>query len=183
MACPLPSWNDGAAKEAILEFVAAVTDEDGKDYVKPADRIATFDNDGTLWVEYPMYTQVLFAFERVKELAPQHPVVGVVQQRDPRKQVAAEPQAGLALHPAEPAELRVEQEPLVRVRGGRRGKAVLAGGRRRGRRLALRYGANVANITAHLSPASGTRLSVVNQQMRRAMQLIVSAPSKLIAQQ
>ena len=70
---PLSSWNDGPAKKAILEFVAAVTDENGKDYVPPAERIATFDNDGTLWVEYPMYTQVLFAFDRVKKLAPQHP--------------------------------------------------------------------------------------------------------------
>jgi phosphoglycolate phosphatase-like HAD superfamily hydrolase len=69
----LPSWNDGPAKKTILEFVAAVTDESGKDYVEPADRIATFDNDGTLWVEYPMYTQALFAFDRVKKLAPQHP--------------------------------------------------------------------------------------------------------------
>ena len=69
----LPSWNDGVAKNTILEFVAAVTDEKGKDYVEPADRIATFDNDGTLWVEYPMYTQALFAFDRVKKLAPQHP--------------------------------------------------------------------------------------------------------------
>jgi phosphoglycolate phosphatase-like HAD superfamily hydrolase len=69
----LPSWNDGPTKKAILEFVAAVTDEKGKDYVEPADRIATFDNDGTLWVEYPMYTQALFAFDRVKTLAPQHP--------------------------------------------------------------------------------------------------------------
>jgi phosphoserine phosphatase len=70
---PLPSWNDGPTKKAILEFVAAVTDEKGKDYVAPADRIATFDNDGTMWVEYPMYTQALFAFDRVKKLAPQHP--------------------------------------------------------------------------------------------------------------
>jgi phosphoserine phosphatase len=72
-ADPLASWNEGPARKAILEFVAAVTDKNGKDYVAPAERIATFDNDGTLWVEYPMYTQVLFAFERVKELAPQHP--------------------------------------------------------------------------------------------------------------
>jgi phosphoserine phosphatase len=72
-ADPLPSWTDGAAKTAILEFVAAVTDEKSKDYVEPAERIAVFDHDGTLWVEYPMYTQMLFAFERVKELAPQHP--------------------------------------------------------------------------------------------------------------
>ncbi len=70
---PLPSWNDGTAKEAILYFVNAVTDKNSKDYVEPAERIATFDNDGTLWVEYPMYTQILFAFERVKKLAPQHP--------------------------------------------------------------------------------------------------------------
>jgi phosphoserine phosphatase len=72
-ADPLPSWNDGTAKEAILYFVNAVTDKNSKDYVEPAERIATFDNDGTLWVEYPMYTQVLFAFDRVKKLAPQHP--------------------------------------------------------------------------------------------------------------
>ena len=61
------------ARKAIVEFVAAVTDKNNKDYVEPAERIATFDNDGTLWVEYPMYTQFLFAFDRVKKLAPQHP--------------------------------------------------------------------------------------------------------------
>ncbi len=70
---PLPSWNDGSTKQAILEFVRAVTDKNGKDFVEPAERIAVFDNDGTLWVEYPMYTQALFAFDRVKKLAPQHP--------------------------------------------------------------------------------------------------------------
>ena len=69
----LASWNEGPARKAILEFVAAVTDKNGKDYVKPAERIAVFDNDGTLWIEYPMYTQALFAFDRVKALAPQHP--------------------------------------------------------------------------------------------------------------
>jgi len=72
-ADPLPSWTEGAAKTAILEFVAAVSDEERKDYVEPSERIAVFDHDGTLWVEYPMYTQLLFAFERVKELASQHP--------------------------------------------------------------------------------------------------------------
>jgi len=72
-ADPLPSWNEGPAKKAILEFVVAVTDKNSKDYVEPGKRIATFDNDGTLWVEYPMYTQVLFTFDRVKKLAPQHP--------------------------------------------------------------------------------------------------------------
>jgi len=72
-ADPLPSWNAGPSKSAIIEFVEAVTKIGGKDFVEPAKRIATFDNDGTLWVEYPMYTQVLFAFDRVKKLAPQHP--------------------------------------------------------------------------------------------------------------
>jgi phosphoglycolate phosphatase-like HAD superfamily hydrolase len=72
-ADPLTSWNEGPARKAILEFVAAVTDQSSKDYVAPAERIAVFDNDGTLWVEYPMYTQALFAFDRVKALAPQHP--------------------------------------------------------------------------------------------------------------
>lgn len=70
---PLPSWNDGPTKVAILEFVHKVADENSDDFVPPQERIATFDNDGCLWVEYPMYTQLLFAFERVKELAPEHP--------------------------------------------------------------------------------------------------------------
>jgi len=72
-ADPLPSWNDGKAKQSILAFVEKVTTPGSPDFVPPAERIATFDNDGTLWVEYPMYTQVLFAFDRIKELAPQHP--------------------------------------------------------------------------------------------------------------
>jgi phosphoglycolate phosphatase-like HAD superfamily hydrolase len=70
---PLPSWNDGAAKKALLDFVAKVTDKNGTDYVPPAERIATFDNDGTLWCEQPMYFQVVFVFERVRELAAAHP--------------------------------------------------------------------------------------------------------------
>lgn len=72
-ADPLPSWNETASKQAIVDFVTAVTDEDSADFVPVEARIATFDNDGTLWVEAPMYTQVLFAIDRVKELAPQHP--------------------------------------------------------------------------------------------------------------
>jgi hypothetical protein len=70
---PLPSWNDGATKQSILDFVAAVTREGSPDFVPPAERIATFDNDGTLWVEHPMYTQLAFALDRVRALAPQHP--------------------------------------------------------------------------------------------------------------
>jgi hypothetical protein len=70
---PLPSWNDGPAKQAIVQFVAKVTKEDSPDFVPVAERIATFDNDGTLWAEQPMYFQLLFALDRVKVLAPQHP--------------------------------------------------------------------------------------------------------------
>ena len=70
---PLPSWNAGTNKEAIISFVEAVTNKNSPDYVAPANRIATFDNDGTLWSEQPMYFQFLFALERVKILAPEHP--------------------------------------------------------------------------------------------------------------
>lgn len=69
----LPSWNDGAAKRSIVEFVQRVTKEGGADFVPTSERIAVFDNDGTLWAEQPMYFQLLFALERVKETARQHP--------------------------------------------------------------------------------------------------------------
>jgi phosphoglycolate phosphatase-like HAD superfamily hydrolase len=70
---PLPSWNDGASKNAISDFVSRVTKEGGPDFVPAADRIATFDNDGTLWSEQPVYFQIAFALDRVKALARQHP--------------------------------------------------------------------------------------------------------------
>jgi len=70
---PLPSWNDGAAKRAVTNFVEKVTKEGAPDFVTPAERIAVFDNDGTLWSEQPMYFQMIFALDRVKALAPQHP--------------------------------------------------------------------------------------------------------------
>jgi hypothetical protein len=69
----LPSWKDGAAKQSIVEFVEKVTSATSPDVVPPAERIAVFDNDGTLWAERPMYFQLLFALDRVKVLAPQHP--------------------------------------------------------------------------------------------------------------
>lgn len=72
-ADPLPSWKDGPGKQAILQFVQEVTDKSSPDYVPRADRIATFDNDGTLWSERPVYFQLLFAIDRVKALAPKHP--------------------------------------------------------------------------------------------------------------
>jgi phosphoserine phosphatase len=70
---PLPSWNDGHAKQRIVAFVTAVTNPAGTDFVPPADRIAVFDNDGTLWSEQPVYVQLAFALDRIKALAPQHP--------------------------------------------------------------------------------------------------------------
>jgi phosphoglycolate phosphatase-like HAD superfamily hydrolase len=70
---PLPSWNEGAAKQSIISFVEAVTSETGPDFIKPADRIAVFDNDGTLWTEQPYYFQLQFGIDRVKALAPAHP--------------------------------------------------------------------------------------------------------------
>ena len=70
---PLPSWNEGDAKKAILDFVATVTDPAGPNFVPESERIATFDNDGTLWAEQPLYFQLLFAIDRVKALAPENP--------------------------------------------------------------------------------------------------------------
>jgi hypothetical protein len=70
---PLPSWNDTAPKKAIIAFVEKVTKEGTSDFVPVDQRIATFDNDGTLWVEQPMYVQLAFVLDRVKQLAPQHP--------------------------------------------------------------------------------------------------------------
>lgn len=69
----LPSWNDGAAKQAIVSFVERVTSKSSPDFVSTAERIATFDNDGCLWAEKPIYVQLAFALDRVKALAPQHP--------------------------------------------------------------------------------------------------------------
>ena len=72
-ADPLPSWNDGPAKQAILDLVRATTEPGSPDFVAPEARLATFDQDGTLWVEHPIYSQVVFALDRVVALAPEHP--------------------------------------------------------------------------------------------------------------
>lgn len=90
---PLTSWNDGAAKQAIVDFVTAVTEEGGPDYVAPTDRIATFDNDGTLWSEQPMYVQLAFALDRVRALAPDHPEW---EEQEPFKSVLAGDLAAVA---------------------------------------------------------------------------------------
>jgi phosphoserine phosphatase len=83
---PLSSWSEGAAKAAILDFVRGTTDRSSRNFVAPEDRIATFDQDGTLWVEHPIYTQAMFALDRVHTLASQHPEW---QTHDPFKAVLA----------------------------------------------------------------------------------------------
>lgn len=90
---PLPSWNDGPARKAIVQFVARVTQRNGPDFVPPAERIAVFDNDGTLWAEQPLYFQGLFALDRVKALAPRHPEW---KQRPPFKAVLENDMKALA---------------------------------------------------------------------------------------
>jgi phosphoglycolate phosphatase-like HAD superfamily hydrolase len=83
---PLPSWNDGPTKQSILDYVTRVTKEGGPDYVELKDRLATFDNDGTLWVEQPIYTQFAFAIDEVKAQANKHPEW---KTKDPFKSVIA----------------------------------------------------------------------------------------------
>src|SRR4051812_42757786 len=72
-ADPLPSWNEGPTKRAIVDFVADVTREGGSGFVPVADRVATFDNDGTLWSEQPAYFQLVFAADRMRQVAGTHP--------------------------------------------------------------------------------------------------------------
>ena len=90
---PLPSWNDGTAKRAVLEFVDRVTREGSPQFVPALDRIAVFDNDGTLWCEQPVYVQAAFVQDRVREMAPQHPEWRDIQ---PFKAVLEDDRQGLA---------------------------------------------------------------------------------------
>jgi phosphoglycolate phosphatase-like HAD superfamily hydrolase len=92
-ADPLPSWNDGATKQSILDFVTRVTKDGGPDYVAPKDRLATIDNDGTLWVEQPIYTQFAFAIDEVKAQANRHPEWKTTE---PFKSILAGDMKGLA---------------------------------------------------------------------------------------
>ena len=89
----LPSWKDGPAKQAIVAFVTAAIDPAGPSFVPPDDRIATFDQDGTLWVEHPLYTQAMFALDRVHELAPRHPEW---KKKEPFKAVLADDRVAMA---------------------------------------------------------------------------------------
>ena len=90
---PLPFWNDGAAKTSIVDFVARVTAQGGAEFVPVDERIATFDNDGTLWSEQPVYFEVAFAIDRIKAMAPQHPEW---KTREPFRSVLANDRAVLA---------------------------------------------------------------------------------------
>jgi hypothetical protein len=90
---PLPSWNSGPTKQAIVSFVEKVTRDGSPDFVKPEDRIAVFDNDGTLWAEQPMYFQGMFAFDRVKAMAPKHPEW---KEKEPFRSVLAGDMKGIA---------------------------------------------------------------------------------------
>ncbi len=90
---PLPSWNEGQTKQSIPDFVATVTNQTSKKFVPAAERIAVFDNDGTLWAEQPAYFQLLFAIDRIHALAPQHPEW---KERQPFKAVLDHDMAALA---------------------------------------------------------------------------------------
>jgi phosphoglycolate phosphatase-like HAD superfamily hydrolase len=90
---PLPSWQNGATKQAIVDFVTRVTDRSSDDYVPPRERIATFDNDGTLWSEQPLYFQMMFALDRIRTITPDHPEWKTTQ---PFKAVLENDQAALA---------------------------------------------------------------------------------------
>lgn len=89
----LPSWNDGPVKRSILDFIARTTTQGGPDWVPVPERIACFDNDGTLWTEQPIYVQIAFAFDRVKAMAPQHPEWRTLE---PFRSVLADDRAALA---------------------------------------------------------------------------------------
>src|SRR5262249_23210577 len=89
----LPSWNDTAAKSRIMAFVKATVTDGGEGYVAPEDRIAVFDNDGTLWAEQPYYVQLGFMLDRVKTLAPQHPEW---KEKEPFKSILAGDLKGIA---------------------------------------------------------------------------------------
>ena len=89
----LPSWNDGPAKQAIVKFVQATTDASGAQFVPPAQRIASFDQDGTLWVEHPMYSQVLYCLDRVRMVVAQKPELANVE---PFKTVLARDREAIA---------------------------------------------------------------------------------------
>jgi len=90
---PLPSWNEGPAKQAIIQFVQATTDKSAPNYVAPEDRVATFDQDGTTWVEHPMYTQVIYCLDRVKVIAEQKPEL---KKMEPFKTVLSGDRAAIA---------------------------------------------------------------------------------------
>ena len=113
-ADPLPSWTEGKAKQSIFAFVQRVTAPGSKDFVPEPERIAAFDNDGTLWAEQPLYFQLVFALDRVKELAPKHPEW---KEKEPFKSVLAGDLKGKAT-------LKTVQGQSVKARVGRYGASI-----------------------------------------------------------
>ena len=95
---PLPSWNDGPNKQAIVDFVKATTEEGGANFVPPAERVATFDQDGTLWVEHPVYSQLMYCLDRVGPLVKAKPELAKVE---PFKTVISGDRAAIAKLPTE----------------------------------------------------------------------------------
>ena len=102
----LPSWNDGAVKQAIVDFVRATSDRSSSSYVDPVDRIAVFDQDGTLWVEHPMYTQVVYCLDRVPDVVAKKPEL---KNREPFKTVLSGNREAIARLPMPPDFLNLSQ--------------------------------------------------------------------------
>ncbi len=100
---PLPSWNDGPSKQAIVDFVKATTDKSSPQFVPPAERIVTFDQDGTLWVEQPMYSQIVYCLSRVPAVVKQKPELAKVE---PFKTVLSGDRAAMA---------RLSKEDLLKI--------------------------------------------------------------------
>ena len=116
---PLPSWNDGSAKQAILDFVKATTDKSSADFVPSQERIATFDQDGTLWVEHPMYTQVIYCLERVPAVVAKNPKLKTVE---PFKTVLSGNKAAIAKLPMKDLEKILVATSDRHVGGGFQGR-------------------------------------------------------------
>ena len=125
---PLPSWNDGPNKQAIVDFVKATTEEGGAKFVPPGERIATFDQDGTLWVEHPVYSQLIYCLDRVGPLVKAKPELAKVE---PFKTVISGDRAAIAKLPEEALDQDCGSHALRHDDGGVPGPGEDPGSRRR----------------------------------------------------
>ena len=130
---PLPSWNDGPAKQAIVAFVQATTTQGSSRFVPPAERIATFDQDGTLWVEHPMYSQVMYCLDRVPAVVKAKPELANVEpfktvMSGNREAIAKLPEAGPGQDPRRDADRHVGRNiQLPKRRSGSQRRRTRAG--------------------------------------------------------